>query len=65
MLTICEPRLKRGQVAYPCTCCGSPVEREEVYCPRCLQAIRAGLPGSERFVPRVRTIVRVELLRAA
>jgi predicted amidophosphoribosyltransferase len=38
---ICEPQLKRAAVAFPCICCGSPVERENVYCPRCLQAIRA------------------------
>lgn len=41
MIVTLEPQLKRGQVAFPCTCCGSPVERENVYCPLCLQAIRA------------------------
>ena len=45
MTAICEAEVTRkGPVTYPCTCCGSPVERENVYCPRCLQAIRAGFP---------------------
>lgn len=44
---------RTGPVSYPCTCCGSPVEREQVYCARCLQAIRARKPGSDRFVDHI------------
>ena len=54
MTTICDAEVNRkGPVTYPCTCCGSPVERENVYCPRCLQAIRAGFRRPERHLEQV------------